>query len=76
MKLIQIRENEFINFEAIASVRVLNHVQIDDRVGHPRKKIGEKLTLVLTLIGSEKTVTVSEPLAHAVHELLFPEEIL
>lgn len=74
MKLLQFRENEFVNLDAIASVRVIQNEQkrtYDS--GHQlmkTEKIGETLTLHVTLFNGTQIHFV-EPFAHDAYDVLF-----
>lgn len=73
MRLFQFRDNQYLNLDAIESVRVISNDVHEDEVGKPRKKIEETLTIIVTMISSEKH-SVTKPQSHTLHDLLFPEE--
>lgn len=78
IKLIQVREDEFINVAAIASVRLFtNDIHKTEHLPYNQqrtRKVGETFSIRIQLIGVEKEIHVIEPLAGDVYDVLFPAE--
>lgn len=76
MNLIQIRENEWINLDAITSVRVIEREDHSTtELPHNQretKKIGEHLSLKLTMAGGSEVLAI-QPFADKLYDALFPD---
>jgi len=74
MRLLQVRENQFINIDAIASVRVDNPEQMrttPEPYGLQKtEKVGETLAIHIELFNGSK-VTLSDQYAHDAYDALF-----